>query len=684
MDQTIRAALSSTLQRILKSDPHISKADAIARVAQTTMDASLAAFDEKAIQAELKSIALRYKRHGVLNPRWLAQRDFIPHFFLINAEPGWLDTVMERSEEVRHRGTSQYFVYGDWDSLLILNGTPAEAQNQLAILKASLPDEPVYFSSSSVHFFYRHHTRDFSTVNMPSARINSIARNFDSAKSSADREALTDASVFLGPVWMSDGASRERVVAFTGVNVSGHKPLSGGDLLKALLLNDVLQQTLVHVFEVDQGRPYHFFIKLACENMAELDEATNAIGTTRIGPIRIEGATVVVASGMDLLPTCREPKLRSVGIRPVVDDIQYLAKDLIGVLGDDAVGAINGFTTELKLVVLRALRRVTADLSAGGWEDRWDPVVRKAVRSFTESVLEETLPGRLTGPVVEAATAVEEAMKNAVRALVERVLDADFSLAQKELRLPTKNLRKLSLGKAATALRTASADKRFAAYATALSPNRLDALDSFVEYRNHWAHGDPPWNSIVDVTEHASLAVTNAMQILRWTANELPLPMDRTSVETVAAKPSIVIAEKPKGRGTGSFLSYSSQDREVAVRIATALRAVGHEVWYDDWEIDSGDSIVERIEDVLAHNDTLLILLSPSSVRSKWVLRELDIALMRQLSGQHIRIIPVFIADCEIPQVLASIHYVDFREDFQAGVIKLMQALSKPVANRME
>jgi hypothetical protein len=99
-------------------------------------------------------------------------------------------------------------------------------------------------------------------------------------------------------------------------------------------------------------------------------------------------------------------------------------------------------------------------------------------------------------------------------------------------------------------------------------------------------------------------------------------------------------------------------------------------VWYDDWEIGIGDSIVAKIEEGLARNDTLIVLLSPASVESKWVRRELDTALMNQLAGHNVKIIPVLIARCELPAVLASIKYVDLTSSFQDGIIQLMQTLS--------
>lgn len=137
------------------------------------------------------------------------------------------------------------------------------------------------------------------------------------------------------------------------------------------------------------------------------------------------------------------------------------------------------------------------------------------------------------------------------------------------------------------------------------------------------------------------------------------------------------LPEKRSGRERGIFVSYSSSDGQVAERIANGLKALGYRVWYAEWEIAPGDSIVEKINDALARNDTLLLLLSPNSVNSRWVQRELDTALMAQLRGQDVVVVPMLIEECDIPAVLATIKWIDITSDFQAGFIKLLDFLQQ-------
>jgi hypothetical protein len=123
------------------------------------------------------------------------------------------------------------------------------------------------------------------------------------------------------------------------------------------------------------------------------------------------------------------------------------------------------------------------------------------------------------------------------------------------------------------------------------------------------------------------------------------------------------------------FLSYAQDDKAVARRLAEGLRAAGLRVWFDEWELGVGDSIVARIEQAVATSDLLLVLLSPRSVESRWVQMELGSFLVRELKDRAITLIPALIEDCEIPRVLADRQYIDLRKDFDKGLERLISQL---------
>lgn len=125
------------------------------------------------------------------------------------------------------------------------------------------------------------------------------------------------------------------------------------------------------------------------------------------------------------------------------------------------------------------------------------------------------------------------------------------------------------------------------------------------------------------------------------------------------------------------FLSHSSKDREFVNRLALDLRARGLSVWYDQWELDVGDSLFERIQGALAEASWLLIVLSPDSVESRWVREELSAIQVRQLAAKGVRVLPVLFRDCEIPLFLQSRVHADFRTSYDEGLQRLLRAIRR-------
>jgi hypothetical protein len=152
----------------------------------------------------------------------------------------------------------------------------------------------------------------------------------------------------------------------------------------------------------------------------------------------------------------------------------------------------------------------------------------------------------------------------------------------------------------------------------------------------------------------------------------LPTTTDNDSDEA-----ELDVAPSPRDREFGIFISYATGDREIAERIAMGLKAFGHRSFYSDWEMQPGESLLSRIESALAQSDTLLVLLSARSVSSRWVRRELNAALMAQLSGHDVEVIPVIIDDCEIPELLKDTFHVDLRFNFEDGLLTLLTALRR-------
>lgn len=133
------------------------------------------------------------------------------------------------------------------------------------------------------------------------------------------------------------------------------------------------------------------------------------------------------------------------------------------------------------------------------------------------------------------------------------------------------------------------------------------------------------------------------------------------------------------------FISHASEDKQrFVIPFATALRAQGIDAWVDAWEIEPGDSLVRKIfDDGLGKAEAAIVVLSPTSVTKPWVREELDSAFVRRVEGQ-LRLIPVVIEDCTVPEPLRHLLYVkipnlsSFGVEVEKIARTLFDASSKP------
>lgn len=123
------------------------------------------------------------------------------------------------------------------------------------------------------------------------------------------------------------------------------------------------------------------------------------------------------------------------------------------------------------------------------------------------------------------------------------------------------------------------------------------------------------------------------------------------------------------------FVSHRASDASAAQQLAEDFEARGIPTWLDAWEINIGDSIVERINDGLASVGYVVVCYSAQGVSSPWMGREWMSTLARQLEGRSVRLLPAMLPGGQIPEILSDILYADLAADWDRGVDQLVAAM---------
>jgi hypothetical protein len=117
------------------------------------------------------------------------------------------------------------------------------------------------------------------------------------------------------------------------------------------------------------------------------------------------------------------------------------------------------------------------------------------------------------------------------------------------------------------------------------------------------------------------------------------------------------------------FVSYSHKDRDFVDVLASDLRRRRVKVWFDE-RLQSGEKWLKQLDLALLNTDALLIVISPSSVTSAPVLRELQTALSSRKP-----IIPLMYQACDLQSAIAELQYVAIQDDYEKRLDELAERL---------
>jgi hypothetical protein len=117
------------------------------------------------------------------------------------------------------------------------------------------------------------------------------------------------------------------------------------------------------------------------------------------------------------------------------------------------------------------------------------------------------------------------------------------------------------------------------------------------------------------------------------------------------------------------FLCHASEDKDFARSLAAALERLGVDVWFDEVELNVGDSLTGAIDRGLSRSSYGVVVLSPSFFRKKWPPRELGGMVAKAKPGHgRARILPIWhkISEAQIVRrspTLADVRALNSRDD---------------------
>ncbi len=138
------------------------------------------------------------------------------------------------------------------------------------------------------------------------------------------------------------------------------------------------------------------------------------------------------------------------------------------------------------------------------------------------------------------------------------------------------------------------------------------------------------------------------------------------------------------------FISHATEDKPWVLTLVEKLKNHGVQVWYDEYEINLGDSIFDKINEGLRKADFGLVVFSPAFFLKTWTRKELGALFTKEVERKTKTILPIWhnidykgIAS-QYP-LLADLHAVRSNEGVAVVAQRVLQAVNASIdAERKE
>lgn len=124
------------------------------------------------------------------------------------------------------------------------------------------------------------------------------------------------------------------------------------------------------------------------------------------------------------------------------------------------------------------------------------------------------------------------------------------------------------------------------------------------------------------------------------------------------------------------FLCHSSKDKEKVRQLYHRLKADGHSPWLDEEDLIAGQHWQREIPKVVRSSDVVIVCISGNAItQAGYIHKEISFALdvAEEQPDGTIFLIPLRFEDCEMPDRLSHLHWVNFFSD--RGYDNLLRAL---------
>jgi len=152
----------------------------------------------------------------------------------------------------------------------------------------------------------------------------------------------------------------------------------------------------------------------------------------------------------------------------------------------------------------------------------------------------------------------------------------------------------------------------------------------------------------------------------------------RDSLKSTLPKDSRAKTDARAEEYHGIFMSHTGADKPFVRQLSKDLLARSvPRVWVDEAEIEIGDSLIKKIEEGMKETRYIGVVLSSKSVKAPWVMKELDVAMNREIAGGEVVVLPLLYERCELPEFLKGKLYADFTstEAYDAALANLLRRL---------